>query len=302
MGADQHRVGHVGAHAGGDRQRGGAHLCAAPDVAQRRRAGAGRLGARQHRGRLARVPRPRAHAGRAAAAARAAAALVQDVDAAQRDVDALQPVPRQAPAAVAARRRRAPHPRAAHLLQRRRGAGRRVLGAVVPLRRPKRQDPKGARHGHLRADRGADGPPAGERADARAAHRGQHRHGRRQPDAAGDQLRRAAETARAAQLAQEGDPEGGVLDHLQHHGGHARADPGRHRVQHHPAPRAAARNGGVRHQKGGGLVHLQRDERRLDGPDQVPRHAGVHQAALRPAHLQRPAPRHRRARGHRERP
>eukprot|EP00965_Chrysotila_dentata_P177081 5848653-Pleurochrysis_carterae.AAC.1 len=39
---------------------------------------------------------------------------------------------------------------------------------------------------------------------------------------------------------------------------------------------------------------------RLSRADQVPRPAGLHQAALRPAHVQRPSPRHRRPRGHRE--
>eukprot|EP00965_Chrysotila_dentata_P172970 5708640-Pleurochrysis_carterae.AAC.1 len=58
------------------------------------------------------------------------------------------------------------------------GARGRVLGALVPLRRPQREHPGGARHGHLRAHRRADGPPARIGADARAAHYGQHRHRR----------------------------------------------------------------------------------------------------------------------------
>ena len=88
--------------------------------------------------------------------------------------------------------------RAARLLQRRRGARRRLLGALVPLGRAEREDPGGARHGHLRAHRRADGPPARVGADAGAAHGGQRRHRRRPPDAVRDQLRRAAAAARAA--------------------------------------------------------------------------------------------------------
>ena len=42
----------------------------------------------------------------------------------------------------------------------------------------------------------------------------------------------------AAQLAQEGHSQGGVLDDFEHHGGDARADPGGHRGEHHPAARA----------------------------------------------------------------
>ncbi len=55
VGAHQHRLGHVLADAlrGGGRR--SAHLRVAAGLSQRGRAGAGRLGARQHRGRLARV-------------------------------------------------------------------------------------------------------------------------------------------------------------------------------------------------------------------------------------------------------
>ena len=106
------------------------------------------------------------------------------------------------------------------------GARRRVLGALVPLGRSEREDPGGARHGDLRARRRADGPPAGVGADAGAADGGEHRHRRRPPDAVRAQLRRAAAAARAAAVAEEGDPQGGVLDDLQHYSGRPRSNPG----------------------------------------------------------------------------
>jgi len=46
----------------------------------------------------------------------------------------------------------------------------------------------------------------------------------------------------AAQLAQEGHSQGGVLDDFEHHGWDARADPSGHRGEHHPAARAPPRH------------------------------------------------------------
>ena len=62
----------------------------------------GGVGAGEHRGGLAKVPRPGAGERRAGAAAGPAQGRLQDLDAAQRDLDAVQLLPRQAAAAVRA--------------------------------------------------------------------------------------------------------------------------------------------------------------------------------------------------------
>lgn len=82
---------------------------------------------------------------------------------------------------------------------------------------------------------------------------------------AGDhQLQRAAVAPEPAELVEEGHPQGGMLDYLEHHGGQQRADPGCHRGQHHPAPHRAPLERRVRHPQGAlhalRVHHVEREE------------------------------------------
>ena len=100
LGADQHRVRYFREHRRRHRLRRRPDLRPAPPIALRRRPRASGLGAGQHRGRLAQMPRLSPRAERPAPAARAAQRALQAHHAAQRHVDPLQLLPREAPAAV----------------------------------------------------------------------------------------------------------------------------------------------------------------------------------------------------------
>ena len=284
LGPHQHRLGEELGHPRGHRHGGGPHLRAAALEPQRGRARAGHLGPGQHRGGLGRVPRPRAGRPGAPAPAAAAQPAGEDLHDAQRDLDAVQLLPREARHGLRARQGGAALPPPPDQPLGRRGPGGRLLGAVLPLRRQRRQDPGGHPRGRGQAPGGAPGPPAHPGAHPGAAHGGQHRDGGRQPDAGGDQLRGAGPAAPAPGKpgAQEEHQEGGLLDHLQHHGGEQDADPGRDGRGHYPPHRAPSGERGVRHQEGGYLGHL---ERHVGGHARADQGAGpleLHQAPLRP--------------------
>jgi len=228
VGPHQHRLGHVRAHPGRHRVGRGTRLHRAPVVAGPRRARAGRVGPRQHRGRFAQVPRLRPRAAGPASAPRAAQRAAQDVDAPQRDVDPQQFLPRQEPAAeLGAYLARPLGPHQAHLLARRRGPDRRVLGHLVPVGWLVGQDPGRHRVGRRPPPRRPPHAPLDGGPDARPAQRRQHRHGRRPADAGRPRVGRAPGAPRAPVVAQGGHPQGGVLDRLEHHGRQPAADPGR---------------------------------------------------------------------------
>jgi hypothetical protein len=175
-------------------------------------------------------------------------------------------------------------PYQAHLLARRRGPDRRLLGHLLPLGRVERQDPGRHRVGRLPSAGRPAHAPVDLGSDARPPLGRQHCHRRRPPDAGHHCLGRALGPAVAPPVAQGGHPQRGLLDHLQHHRRLDLPDPGHHRRQHHPAPDPDPRRRRLQDQEGGLLGAQQRDERRPPGaePDPLPRQPGLHQAPVRP--------------------
>ena len=198
------------------------------------------MGAGQHRGRRHGGARRRARLRRARAAAALARAGGHARLHPQRDLDALELLPRQAPAGPRQGARRAAYARGAdpHAGQ---GSDRgRIVGALVRLRRRPRA-PRGRARGrrHPARRRAADAP-AGGRQDARAAHGRQLCHGRRPADAGRHRCRRAAKPAGAAAQREDCPAQGGLLEHLEHHGRHTETDPGRAGREHRAGARAPA--------------------------------------------------------------
>ena len=88
-----------------------------------------------------------------------------------------------------------------------------------------------------------------------------------------------------SELHQGWNPQGGLLDHLQHHCWQLHPDPGRHRRQHHSPSYPPPLERRLQDQEGGLLGHLQRHFRWSSEAraNSLPRLPGLHPAPLRPS-------------------